>query len=294
MAPVNPKDIAAQTEGRARLDLLEPAADEQIVRALAAGADKYGLRNFTISQIEARTYVAAMRRHLTAFLRGEDFAEDTGFHHLAHVGANVHVVLAAIEASTFIDDRSPAPAENPYLPTEYADNLDVEDCSGEGCKCEDDYVLKYDGCTHFDAAGNPRTDTASTFDLVAAVEENQAYWETIEDEPVFETCPASHEEIADFWQDAGRPADDAVEAPTFKVGDRVRVTTKNYRIYSGQEGTIAEIRPLTRGSRCVFVEFDDFSGSFPFSHLTLVEEKPPVRRRAVLTFGARGSEVLPS
>jgi len=101
----NPKDEAAVAEERARLDLLEPVAEAQIAKALAFGADKYGIRNFTLSDIKARTYVAAMKRHIDAWLDGEDDAPDSGVHHLAHVAASVHVVLAAMAAGRFQDDR---------------------------------------------------------------------------------------------------------------------------------------------------------------------------------------------
>jgi hypothetical protein len=101
----NPKDEAAKNEDRVPLDLLEPVADEQIARALQQGAQKYGRRNFTKTPIEARVYGAAMRRHLAAWLEGEDNAPDSGVHHLGHVGACVHVVLKAIESGSFVDDR---------------------------------------------------------------------------------------------------------------------------------------------------------------------------------------------
>lgn len=106
---LNPKDAAAAADERCPLDLLEPAADEQIARALANGRDKYGLRNFTApdNQISYRVYLAAIRRHINELLRYEDVADDSGLHHLAHIGANVHVVLAAIEAGTLVDDRDP-------------------------------------------------------------------------------------------------------------------------------------------------------------------------------------------
>lgn len=102
---VNPKDVEAQATAKVRLDLLEPAGNEAIAAALANGAEKYGIRNYVESPISARVYVAAMMRHLAAWLRGEDVAEDSGVHHLGHLGANVHIALAAIEAGTFIDDR---------------------------------------------------------------------------------------------------------------------------------------------------------------------------------------------
>src|SRR5690242_16712138 len=103
MSTSNPKAAVGAT--KAPLDYLEPAADEEIAKALKFGADKYGARNFTQTPIDARTYVAAMRRHITAWLEGEDCAEDSGVHHLGHIGANVHVALAAMRAGTFVDNR---------------------------------------------------------------------------------------------------------------------------------------------------------------------------------------------
>jgi hypothetical protein len=46
-----------------------------------------------------------MKRHIDAWLEGEDYAEDSGAHHLGHIGANAHVALAAIAAGSFVDDR---------------------------------------------------------------------------------------------------------------------------------------------------------------------------------------------
>lgn len=100
---VNPKAVAASS--KPRLDLLEPVADAEIARAMASGTERYGIRNYRRSPVSARVYYAAMRRHLGAWLDGEDVAPDSGVHHLAHVAANVHVVLAAIQAGTFADDR---------------------------------------------------------------------------------------------------------------------------------------------------------------------------------------------
>lgn len=106
---VNPKDVEALKLDKAPLDLLEPAADEATARAIAFGAEKYGTRNYVESPIAARVYVAAIRRHVTAWLMGEDYAPDSGVHHLGHIAANAHVAMAAIEAGTFLDDRPKRP-----------------------------------------------------------------------------------------------------------------------------------------------------------------------------------------
>lgn len=103
--PENPKDIAAREESRAPLQFLEPAADEPIARVLKAGADKYGRRNFAKVPIELTTYVGAIRRHAAAILRGEWLDLESGQPHMAHIGANVHVVLGADEAGTLRDDE---------------------------------------------------------------------------------------------------------------------------------------------------------------------------------------------
>jgi hypothetical protein len=101
----NPKDRRAQAEGKVPLHYLEPTANAQIAGALESGAKKYGYRNFTIEPIKATVYIDALLRHIAEWRDGGDADEDTGLHPLAHVGANVHVALAAIAAGKFIDDR---------------------------------------------------------------------------------------------------------------------------------------------------------------------------------------------
>jgi hypothetical protein len=105
---LNPKDAEAVRSGKARLDLLEPAANTETAHALAFGADKYGVQNYITIPIHARVYLAAIQRHLDAWKAGEDTADDSGVHHLGHIAANVHVALAAMAAGTFVDDRGPA------------------------------------------------------------------------------------------------------------------------------------------------------------------------------------------
>jgi len=104
----NPKYVQAQKDGKAPLEFLEPAANEAIARVMATGAEKYGPRNFIIDAITATTYIGAIRRHLDAWMEGQDVDPDSGFTHLAHIGANIHVVLAAMAHDKCIDDRFPA------------------------------------------------------------------------------------------------------------------------------------------------------------------------------------------
>jgi hypothetical protein len=108
--PLNPKQAAATRDMKAPLDLLEHAADVEIARAIHTGAVKYGKQNYkSIGAIFASTYGAAVRRHIGAWLNGEDLDPESGLSHLSHIGANIHVLFGAMEAGTFHDDRGPQP-----------------------------------------------------------------------------------------------------------------------------------------------------------------------------------------
>lgn len=101
----NPKDALQAAEDRAPLDYLEPAGNEACARALKFGADKYGRRNFLKSPVRLTVYLAAMQRHIDAMKEGEDDASDSNIHHLGHVAASCHIVLAASKHGTLVDDR---------------------------------------------------------------------------------------------------------------------------------------------------------------------------------------------
>lgn len=105
----NPKAEAAARDQKPRLDLLERPMLEEVARASAAGADKYGKMNYREVETHASTYGAAILRHALAWLSGEDIDPDSGVHHLACVGSNVNVFFGARDADTMIDDRGPQP-----------------------------------------------------------------------------------------------------------------------------------------------------------------------------------------
>ncbi|MDQ3091267.1 MAG: DUF5664 domain-containing protein [Actinomycetota bacterium] len=101
----NPKAARAVADGKAPLDYLEPPADAATARVLRTGAAKYGRRNYRDTDMLITTYVGAIRRHAAAWLSGEDLDPDDGEHHLAHIGACVHVCMGAIDADKMVDDR---------------------------------------------------------------------------------------------------------------------------------------------------------------------------------------------
>lgn len=103
----DPKGAAAAD--RVKLALIPPAAEIQIARALMDGAAKYGEFNWRGNTVEAMTYVHATRRHMAAWIDGEEVAPDSGVHHLAHAIASLVVLLDAFHCGTVQDNR-PKPA----------------------------------------------------------------------------------------------------------------------------------------------------------------------------------------
>lgn len=81
---------------------------------MANGEHKYGLFNWRHIPVPADVYYDAMLRHLLAWLDGEDYAQDSGCHHLAHVMACCAVVLDAREQGTLMDNRG-VPGKAPGL-----------------------------------------------------------------------------------------------------------------------------------------------------------------------------------
>lgn len=69
------------------------------------GKAKYGLMNWRTSGVAASVYYDAALRHLLAWYDGEDYAQDSGVHHLAHAMACFAIVLDAMHSGTLTDDR---------------------------------------------------------------------------------------------------------------------------------------------------------------------------------------------
>lgn len=101
----NPKLIQALKDGKAPLEYLVPTMDELDAAVHKHGADKYGKFNWRIDEILASTYVGAMRRHLKAWVSGEDIDPESGKPHLTHLRACCAVVLDAAMHDKLIDDR---------------------------------------------------------------------------------------------------------------------------------------------------------------------------------------------
>ena len=99
----DPKPLAAAS--KTPLQLLPPHFMACTAKALALGARKYGAWNWRKSKVEAMTYVGAIRRHLDAWVDGEDNDSESNESHLAHVAACIAILLDAGKQSTLADNR---------------------------------------------------------------------------------------------------------------------------------------------------------------------------------------------
>jgi hypothetical protein len=74
--------------------------------ALLDGAAKYGRMNWRATPVRASIYVDAAKRHINAWLDGEDLDPDSGLPHLGHAIACIAILIDAEAAGTLIDDRN--------------------------------------------------------------------------------------------------------------------------------------------------------------------------------------------
>lgn len=107
--PTDPK--GASGAAKTPLHLLPPVAMARTSEVLALGAMKYGPWNWRHNKVEAMTYVAAIRRHLDAFVEGEDLDPESGVTHLAHIAASCAIVMDADNFGNLIDNRPPRKPE---------------------------------------------------------------------------------------------------------------------------------------------------------------------------------------
>lgn len=111
----NPKDLIGVR--KPQLDKVPPAAIIQIAKAMENGAAKYGPFNWREKKVKSSVYLAAAQRHILSWADGEDVAEDSGVHHLAHAAACLAILLDAEATGSLVDDR-PAPGAAARLITE--------------------------------------------------------------------------------------------------------------------------------------------------------------------------------
>lgn len=99
----NPKH--ATGSNKVSITSVPPIAILHEACALMSGTWKYGVYNWREEPVQARIYLDACFRHLYAWMEGEEYAEDSGVHHLGHARACLAILLDAMEHDRLVDDR---------------------------------------------------------------------------------------------------------------------------------------------------------------------------------------------
>ena len=68
-----------------RLELVDPISIEGLAAVLTFGAQKYAADNWR-NGLEYSRLIGAMKRHLSAFEKGEDIDPESGLPHIDHLG----------------------------------------------------------------------------------------------------------------------------------------------------------------------------------------------------------------
>lgn len=89
------------------LHLLPPSALATAAWVHKLGADKYEPWNWRKNRVCASTYVGAIKRHLDAWIDGEDNDPESGITHLAHIIASCNIMIDAEVFGNLVDDRPP-------------------------------------------------------------------------------------------------------------------------------------------------------------------------------------------
>lgn len=107
-ADANPKDIAGRA--KPQMHLIPAAAKVEVAKVMGLGAAKYGPYNWRDVPVAYGPYLAAIERHATAFVDGQNLDPESACSHLAHIAAGAMILLDAIITGNAKDDR---PKPNP-------------------------------------------------------------------------------------------------------------------------------------------------------------------------------------
>lgn len=99
----NPKDRIGIK--KPPLHLIPSSALLHEAMAMKNGMEKYGPFNWRSETVAGTIYIAAAMRHILAWMDGNNYAEDSGVHHLGHARASLGIILDAMETGNLVDDR---------------------------------------------------------------------------------------------------------------------------------------------------------------------------------------------
>lgn len=121
---MNPKDTVGAKKAPTRF--VPQALVLEAAAVMATGAVKYGPFNWREQPVSAVTYAEAIQRHLSAWVEGQDNAEDSGLNHIAHIAASCGILLDAAANGTLLDDRTAGPAADILRRLDHSQPHDIQ------------------------------------------------------------------------------------------------------------------------------------------------------------------------
>lgn len=101
----NPKDAIGSL--KVPYHLLPAPVMAECALGMLEGACKYGAHNYRVIGVRFSVYYSACRRHLDAFLEGEDIDPDSGLSHITKAITTLIVIRDAMIRNKMVDDRPP-------------------------------------------------------------------------------------------------------------------------------------------------------------------------------------------
>lgn len=95
----------AAAVGKPQVSGVPPIAIMALGAAMQNGVDKYGRFNWRGTGVTSSVFYDAMMRHLVSWHSGEQYADDSKVHHLAHLMAGCAILLDAELHKCLNDDR---------------------------------------------------------------------------------------------------------------------------------------------------------------------------------------------
>lgn len=100
----NPKD--ALSGSKLPLEMWPATATAMGALGLLDGATRYGQNNYRAIGARASVYIGALKRHLEAYMEGEECSADSGVPHLASILANAAILVDCTAKGNLVDDRA--------------------------------------------------------------------------------------------------------------------------------------------------------------------------------------------
>ena len=91
-------------EGKPRWSLVPQSTLIPMVRVLEFGAKKYGDYNW-VKGLSIREICESLKRHLDAFMEGEDDDPESKLSHIGHIQCNAMFIAYMLEHRSDLDDR---------------------------------------------------------------------------------------------------------------------------------------------------------------------------------------------